>query len=103
MPVSKTSSELKKLMRAALSPDEFIASIGPRENDDDRTAAIVVAAIVENLLADTIRNKMQHLNSTEDKALFENNGPLATFSAKIQVAYAMKLFNKNVVHDLGLI
>lgn len=62
-------------------------------NASDRAAAIVGGAFVDELITELIKC---HLVTDEasDKKLFSGSGPLATFSAKIDIAYRLGLISK---------
>ena len=56
-------------------------------------AAIIAGSLLEDFIAETIKIHLVH----EDKAiekLFTGFGPLATFSAKIEMAYLMGILSK---------
>ena len=70
----------------------------------DRAAVILQASNVENILQSVLQKKMrQPLASEFRERLFDGNGPLATFSNKILVGYALGLFGSVFRHDLDLI
>jgi hypothetical protein len=70
----------------------------------DRPAVILQASNVENILQSVVEKKMrQPLTVDLRERLFDHNGPLATFSNKILVGYALGLFGSIFRHDLDLI
>jgi DNA-binding MltR family transcriptional regulator len=66
--------------------------------DIDRTMAITQAAHLELILMVLLKSHMRR-NRITDK-LFEDFGPLSSFSAKIDCAYALRLINEKTRQDL---
>lgn len=70
--------------------------------ETDRGCALMAAAYLDHELGDMIR-----ANLVQDKkvltAVFENNGPTSTFSAKIDLAYLFGLLSSDARHDLHLL
>ena len=89
-----------------LTPEEQVAL---RELDDlsDRAAAIVGATILEARLDERLRHVMRDLaiksGQTLHDRMFNNSGALATFSARINIAYMCGIYNESVWRDLNLI
>jgi len=65
--------------------------------------AIVSASILEDWLGQALETQMRDLTSTLRARLFGGYGALATFSAKIDVAYAFKLFDEDLYNDFRAI
>jgi hypothetical protein len=67
----------------------------------DRGAAIIGAAIIEDFLTDALKNRLI-LTADVSRRLFshEANGPLADFSAKINIAFAVGLIEADQRADL---
>lgn len=63
---------------------------------------LLMASNMEALLEELIKTRMPHLSNTLREKLFTNLGPFASFSAKIDVAYAMGLVSANLQQDLHL-
>jgi hypothetical protein len=82
---------------------EFVAILHEMDSADDRTAAIVAAAFVENNLALAILARLRILTEAEQRNLFENRGILADFSAKIDMGYALNIYGSLVRDDLDKI
>ena len=72
------------------------------QKQTDRGAAIIGAALVDDVLARAILGKFIPLSSTKKKALF-GGGPLGTYEAKIDLAYALGLLTDLMVADLKVI
>ena len=70
---------------------------------EDRAAAIIEATKLETELEDAIKSKMVFLNHTEHGDIFTGDGALATFGAKIKIAYALGILGKQTRKDLDTI
>jgi DNA-binding MltR family transcriptional regulator len=70
----------------------------------DRSVAIVWSSLLEDALRSAIERKMrQSLTKSKLKNIFENTSPLATFSARIRLAYAFEVVSKIEHDDLNVI
>ena len=76
----------------------------------DRGAAIIGAAYLEERLQDAIAKTFAEAvetvkwnNQKISKRIFRGNGPLSTFSAKIDIAFALGFFGTHALHDLHVI
>jgi DNA-binding MltR family transcriptional regulator len=70
----------------------------------DRACAILFAGWVELALDRALKSVFRaDISSTLSKRLFEFDGSVGTFSAKIDVAYGLGLFGQQSHHDLELI
>ncbi len=70
--------------------------------ESDRGCVLVGAALLEERLEELFRAVFNR-NSASKKlqdSLFESNGPLATFSAKVKLAYSLGLVDKSIFDDL---
>lgn len=95
---------LKSLTRRPVSNNDAItAMLAASKSADDRTAAIAGAALVEFALEKAILLCLRPLRKTEREGLFEGTAPLATFSAKIRIAYALGIYGTQERHDLTTI
>jgi DNA-binding MltR family transcriptional regulator len=72
-------------------------------NGPPRVQAIVAGALLEDVLRAALAYNLIELSESELKELFENNGPLATFSSRIKMAYALGLISSEVKHDLDVV
>ncbi len=81
----------------------YRAIIEEIEAQTDRGAAIIGAALVDDVLARAILGKFIPLSSSKKKALFGGSGPLGTYEAKIDLAYALGLLTDVMAADLKLI
>jgi hypothetical protein len=82
---------------------DFAAILHEMDNSDNRTCAIVAAALIENNLAMAISARLRILEAKEQKKLFEDRGVLSTFSAKIDIGFALNIYSGIVRHDLDQI
>jgi DNA-binding MltR family transcriptional regulator len=80
------------------------ASVGNWLSDLIAPAAVLVSSSrLDKALREAIQTRMHALDNQLKARLFENYGPLSTFSAKIDIAYALSLFDANMHHDLSVI
>ncbi|HEV3492587.1 MAG TPA: hypothetical protein VG224_18385 [Reyranella sp.] len=69
-----------------------------------RAVCILQGTLLENCLEVAIKSVLRpDLNSTLSKAIFGFDSPAGTFSAKINLAYALSLFGPATYRDFGLI
>src|SRR5664279_2171622 len=97
------SKSLRTTTRKGFSWKDKVKSMFGTMNREDREAAIKGAALVERSLEDAIKAKIVKLRKAEQKALFEGSGPLANFSAKIWIGYALGLYGPKAKHDMETI
>lgn len=71
------------------------------EDESDRAVVILAGSILENTLENYIQKKM--VDSPSVDKLFSGYAPLATFAAKIEVAFAIGLLPEHVYNDLKII
>ena len=87
-------------------PEELSADSGrfiqDLQQETDRGVALVGAAFLDDAVRALIRAALIKESETADR-LFEYPRPLATFDARIDVAYCMGLIGKAMYQDLGLI
>jgi hypothetical protein len=69
--------------------------------ESDRAAGILLVSMVEDAL-DAALKKLFRSGAPFSK-LFSYEGPLGTFSAKIELGYALSLFGEKSRHDLDLL
>jgi len=82
----------------------WMSAPGVRESLDDRSVAILEAAQLERSLESIITHRLIKLDDSEKKELFAgDSAPLATFSAKTKIAYALGMFGKNTKKELDRI
>ncbi len=74
-------------------------------NESDRGAIILVSTNVEDMLEYKILERLPALLEDEParKAMFELDGPIASFSRKLHMAYAMGIVNKHYRKQIDLV
>lgn len=72
-------------------------------DESDRGAAILAACHFEEWLRERIMSKFVDLNREMERKIFDGNGPLSTFAAKIDIAYALQLYDERTRTDLHTI
>ena len=71
------------------------------ENESDRGAAVLAGSYVENHLGLYLRSKV--IDPSVADRIFSSEGPLSTFSQRIDLAYAFGFISKEQWSDLHLI
>ena len=71
--------------------------------ENDRAAAILAAANFEQWLLTKLSMRFVPLGKPMRKRIFENYGPLSTFSSKIDIAFAVGLYDKNTWNGLNTV
>ena len=92
---------LRKLTRQPRTAEELDSLYVELKEVEDRAAAILGAIFVEDALEEAIVSKMAPLNERERRELFDGDAPLATFSAKIRIGYAIKIYQARMRNDLA--
>ena len=69
--------------------------------ESDRAAAILAAAFADEFLKECIQSFL--IDDASIKKLFEGYSSLSSFSARIDVAYALGLMTQSVQRDLNLV
>jgi DNA-binding MltR family transcriptional regulator len=103
----RTIIKLRMSKPADLSKPELFAHLDRYDHvvrmfhdESDRAAAILGATYLETLLGKLLRTKFVQSPSTE---MFSGHGLLASFSSRVDIAYALGLFDEDVYRDLNLI
>jgi hypothetical protein len=80
---------------------DFHAAFKEIQAAPDRVAAIVATAIVEDALRWALNSFfILQISENEERELFENNGLLSSFHAKILIGFALGLFGEAARNDL---
>ena len=80
------------------------AALDEIEKQTDRGAALIAASVIDGLLEHLIIARLVELSSNRKKELFEqSNGPLRSLSSKIELGFALGLFNEERRQSLHLI
>src|ERR1700730_9640550 len=90
-----------RLSRQIPSPEEYREISKEILSGSDRSVAIILAAEVQRFLELAILTKF--INTDDKDKLISHDGPLATFSRKIQIGYAIGLYNSELRDDLDRI
>ncbi|WP_294257240.1 hypothetical protein [uncultured Sphingomonas sp.] len=72
-------------------------------DETDRGAVIILGSIIEDSLANRIRQNFVDLTVEEDKRLFGADSPIGTFSSRIKVAYALGIIDREHVKMCDII
>jgi DNA-binding MltR family transcriptional regulator len=72
-------------------------------DETDRGKIIVAASYLDEELELVIRTMMRDLPKDLEAELFRGYGPLASFSGKIKLAFALKIINEAIYKDLLVI
>jgi DNA-binding MltR family transcriptional regulator len=74
-------------------------------NESDRGCVLAGAAMLEESIEARFRSifDTRHIPKHLQDSLFNSNGPLATFSGKIKLGYALGLFSRETFSDLEVI
>jgi len=66
----------------------------------DTSIVIMSTTVLEGWVASAIKTKMRALPQSIHNRIFQGYGPLSTFSAKIDIGYALKLYDEKICRDL---
>lgn len=91
---------LKKLTKRRPTREELLELNRKLSKLDDHAASIVAATLVETALEDCILSKLRPLSAVERAELFDGDGPIATFAAKVKLGYALSLYGPPARDDL---
>jgi len=69
----------------------------------DTSYVMVAATTLERLLEQTLLGNMRKISNTLFDDLFRGYGPLASFGAKIDIAYAFRIIDDDLVGDFRTI
>ena len=94
------SSSFKHLIRQNLPIPELMDIFKglPDEPMSQTGVAIVGAALVEDALREAILFRMRDLTKKEEDELFDGLAPLAPFSAKIRIGYALRIYGEQTLN-----
>jgi hypothetical protein len=83
---------------------DITATIQEMSRHTDTAAAVVLVSRVEDWLGEAIKTKMRpDLSAKLRERLFAGYGPLSTFSARIDLAYALSMIDTEIYNDLRAI
>lgn len=66
----------------------------------DTSIVIMSTTVLEDWVTSATKTKMRRLSSNLNERIFRGYGPLSTFSAKIDIGYALELYDKTIHRDL---
>ncbi len=66
----------------------------------DTAIVIISTTILEDWITIAIKTKMRSISNTVHERIFSGYGPLSTFSAKIDIGYALNLYDEKILRDL---
>lgn len=95
----------RKLLQELPSDQDMQDTLVGLLDNTDHAAAITGAAYVEHALEILLKASFRKMTKDEERRMFDvsANGILATFSAKIRAAYAIRLIPDDIYRDLLLI
>lgn len=96
-------TDLRKLFKRELFEIPTADYIEQLRSESDRSAIVLLAGYIESHLAAELKDRMPTLNSDEMTRIFDFNGPLGSFSAKIFMAQAMGIIDRPLRRKLDLI
>ena len=98
----RSVTTLKEFVRHLPEHSEFRDTIR-QIYGNARATAITAAAYVERTLEEYIASNLVNNDEKTRKCLFVGDSPLASFSAKIRLAYAMGLISQAIRDDLDTV
>jgi hypothetical protein len=103
--MASKKNPLKQLLEQVPTPEERQIAWQSVRKDEPRTSVILAATLVEDMLRSLLVAHMAKGADKKDgpKDPFGPMKPLSTFSAKIRLGYAMKLYGDRTFHDLDLL
>ena len=99
-------SNLKNYARSRLRNDtEIDASVADFSAESDRGAIILAATNIEDALGDRILQYLPGLQGDEPtrKRMFEQDGQIASFSKRIELAYALGIIDREYRKKIDLV
>jgi len=95
---------LTSLTRKRIGVDDVDGWFDELEQGTDRACALVAVASVSNDLKPLIATRFRELSEAEMDSLFEGRGaPLQDLNSRIDIAYALRLIDKNVRNNLHIL
>jgi hypothetical protein len=94
---------MSNIQSVSWSNKDIVKSLQEIAQRGDAAYVLTTSSALEELLENALEGKMRTLSNALRNRLFEGYGPLATFSAKIDVADAFKIIADEVVSDFRAI
>src|SRR5215510_9077223 len=85
-----------------MNRDEFSAFLQEFQQETDRAAAVLAVAYLDSKLEELLRSKFVSKHKIVND-LFDGQGGLSSFSAKVSISYAVGLISLLAAQDLHLI
>jgi hypothetical protein len=98
---AKPTDEITERLNKALG--EFVSSVRISTRLSHTAVVVTAAAILEDVLEQCLKKKMRPLKSSKERRLFAAYGPISTFAAKIDLAYAFDITTDDIDRELQLI
>jgi hypothetical protein len=99
-------SNLKNYARSRYINDQDVEeSVSDLSNESDRGAIILASTGIEDTLEHAILNRLPGLEKDEPtrKRMFEQDGQIATFSKKLEMAYALGIIDNEYRKKIDII
>lgn len=93
----------RRLQRAPITSQDLEAIAKEVRGASDRATALIYAVALDAAIENCLKRRMVALSIEETDQLFRGVAPLSSFSAKINVAYALHAFGKKTKRDLHFI
>lgn len=91
---------LKSLIREMPTGNVLLTMLDISQQRNHRAEAVTLAALLESTIESAMLRRFVPLSRTDRKDLFEGVAPLATFSAKIRLGYALNMYGRKTRADL---
>src|SRR5262245_57015075 len=91
----------KDMIRDGLTEAHGPEMLSEFYSENDRSTIILTASIVDQAISASIQTQLLNHGAVRD--MFDPDGALGTFSAKISLAFGMRIYGKKTKHDLDLI
>jgi hypothetical protein len=102
--LSKKKDPLNRLLEQVPTPQESQVAWENVRKDGSRGSVVLAGTLVEDRLRALLISRMAPgVEKDGPKDLFGSMKPLSTFSAKIRMGFALKLYGERTFHDLELL
>jgi DNA-binding MltR family transcriptional regulator len=99
--VSKNAiTALKAYAKVDQRPLNYGALIAQIKGETDRSAVIILASTVEDVLVEALLGRLKGASSELRSGLLDWTGPLGTFSGRIKIARAFEVIDQPTYRDL---
>ena len=102
MPCGKKRT-LRTLSEDEPSREEWRVIGNELKSSSDRSVAILIAAVVERMVADLIADNLPRHSAEVLRRLYARDGALSSFFSVINLGYAMGLYDDKIRDDLDII